>query len=67
VVAAADITLEVGFHGYEPDEDVRWTNGDALLPPSMFAGIAGACELELLTKGATRYPLFEQALVGAAA
>jgi len=54
---AADPTLAEGFHGFEPDEDLRWTDGNALLPRTFFAGIDGASELEVLTCGAARYPL----------
>jgi len=52
---AADPTLAEGFHGFEPDEDLRWTDGNALLPAALFAGIDGPCELEVLTCGATHY------------
>jgi hypothetical protein len=59
---AADPVLAVGFHGFEPDDGRRWTDGNALLPPALFAGIDGPCEVEVLTCGTTRYPLLvEQA------
>jgi collagen type I alpha len=61
VVAASDPALAHGFHGYEPDEDVRWTDGNALLPPDWFTGPAAVTELELLTHGAMRYPLIPEA------
>ena len=57
VIDACDPALTSGFHGFEPDEDLRWTNGDAPLPAALFAGFAGPCELEVLACRAARYPL----------
>jgi len=54
---AADPVLSEGFHAFEPDEDLRWTDGKALLPAAFFDRIDGACELECLISGKTRYPL----------
>jgi hypothetical protein len=38
---AGDKRLIEGFHAFEAAEDFRWTDGDAILPPEMFAGLAG--------------------------
>jgi len=54
---AADPVLSDGFHAFEPDEDLRWTDGNALLPAAFFDRIDGVCELECLISGKTRYPL----------
>ena len=55
LIEAADPSLTDGFHGYETDNEFRWTNGDALLP--MPAWITGACDIELRVGGTTRYEL----------
>jgi hypothetical protein len=57
---ASDQSLAEGFHDFEPDNGFRWTDGDAALPATLFAGITGACQLELLVGGAMRYPLFAE-------
>ena len=53
-----------GFHSFEPDNGFRWTNGDALLPPELFAGIAGPCELELRIGCTALYPSDAAEVVG---
>ena len=57
VIEASDPALAEGFHEFEAAEDLRWTEGSALLPVAFFAGLDGTWELELLTLGAMRYPL----------
>jgi hypothetical protein len=57
LLSASDVSLTSGFHGFEPNDDLRWTDGDALLPEALFAGIDRASELEVLTCGAHQYPL----------
>ena len=52
---AADPCLTEGFHAFEPDEGIRWTNGDAMLPTTLFEGFRGRFELELQPGGAMRY------------
>ena len=64
VAAASDPALAYGFHGYEQDADLRWTDGDALLPPAWFADLPGRSELELLTCGTAQYPLVRAGLAG---
>ena len=56
VLDAADAGLAEGFHPFEPDNGFRWTDGDAVLPAALFAAVAGPCTLELLVRGAMRYP-----------
>ena len=58
VTEAGDPLLRDGFHGYEPDNGFRWTNGDADLPASLFGGAAA---LDLYLQGDTLYPLVEAA------
>ena len=37
---AASPSLRQGFHGYEADDGLRWTDGDAALPPALAAACA---------------------------
>jgi hypothetical protein len=46
-IYADDPILADGFHDYEPNLGFRWTNGEATLSSSMFAGIEGSLALEL--------------------
>ena len=56
-IAANDPRLTDGFHGYEPNDDVRWTNGDAALPADLLPENAhGALKLVLTLAGKTLYP-----------
>jgi hypothetical protein len=57
VIEASDERLTAGFHAYEPDNEIRWTNGDAELPAGLFAALAGQGFKLVLTKaGMTQYP-----------
>jgi hypothetical protein len=67
VIEAADPALTEGFHDFEPDGCLRWTNGDAGLPPALFDGFEGLMELVLHVGGTTQYPLFDEAVGRAAA
>jgi hypothetical protein len=40
LVEASDTCLRDGFHSYEPDEGIRWTNGNSGLPPTYSARAA---------------------------
>ena len=48
-----------GLHDYEPDLDIRWTDGDARLQLPLFDGVTGACEIEVVLGGQTWYPLVD--------
>lgn len=61
VLDAADALLEDGFHGFELDNGLRWTDGDAGVPAALFDGFDGPANLLLHLGGNTRYPLFGQA------
>jgi hypothetical protein len=54
-VEARDSRLTQGFHRFEPDGGIRWTNGDASLPGRLFAGFAGPMELAIELGCTTRY------------
>ena len=55
IIEAADDRLVEGFHGHEPELDIRWTNGDASLPEALFDGFDGRVDLMLQVEGFTRY------------
>ncbi len=55
VIGADDERLLDGFYPFETENDVRWTDGEAVLDPSLYAGFAGAVELVLHLGGATQY------------
>jgi len=55
IVEAADDRLIEGFHGHEPELDIRWTNGDAALPAALFDGFDGRVDLMLQVGCTTRY------------
>lgn len=61
MIEAADPRLVNGFHGYEPAEDMRWTNGDAALPVALLEGVSEGAMLVVELAGATQYPLFDEA------
>jgi hypothetical protein len=60
-------TLTEGFHAFEPDNGLRWTDGDAALPASLFGELDGTKELVLRVGATTSYPLSEKTLSRAAA
>jgi hypothetical protein len=51
----ADPALSSGFHAYEAEGRIRWTDGDAELPVSLLAGRAGRLELVLHLAATTQY------------
>ena len=52
---AGDPTLTEGFHAFEADAGVRWTDGDAALPGHVFDGFPGACEVVVHLGGTAAY------------
>jgi len=67
VIEPADALLEDGFHAFEPDNGLRWTDGDAFVPPVLFDGFDGPTELVLHVGCTTQYVLFGEASRRAAA
>ena len=55
VIEASDPRLTDGFHAFEPDTGLRWTNGEASLPAALFHDFDGPVELVLHLGAATRY------------
>jgi hypothetical protein len=56
-VEAEDARLADGFHPFEACDGIRWTNGDAEVPPCLFDGFGGDLELSLRLGPQTRYPM----------
>ena len=55
IIDAADPLLTDGFHMFEPDTGIRWTDGDAAIPERVFDAFAGPLEVVLHLGAATRY------------
>jgi hypothetical protein len=55
VLDASDERLGQGFHEYEAELGLRWTDGDAVVPASVLAEFDGPVELELEIRGSSRY------------
>jgi Hint domain len=53
---ADDERLTVGFHEYEADCHLRWTDGHAELPAEAFARFDKGAQVTLYLGGATQYP-----------
>lgn len=67
LVKADNDQLGNGFHAYEPDGCLRWTNGNAELPVSLTSMFNEEAELVLQLTGSTCYPLFAETSKHAAA
>jgi hypothetical protein len=62
VIAAADDRLRDGFHAFEAETGLRWTDGDTPVHGGVFDGFAGSFELVLHVGATTRYPADGDAL-----
>jgi len=62
VLEAGDPRLTQGFHGFEPELGLRWTNGDAALPAGVFDSFDGPTDVEVHLGGATQYPAYPMEL-----
>jgi len=58
ILEAGDAALAEGFHGYEPDAGLRWTNSEGLVPAGLFEGFDGPMEMVLHVGCTTQYPNF---------
>jgi hypothetical protein len=58
VISAAEAVLTDGFYPFEQATGLRWTDGNAALPRTLFDGFEGPTELVLHIGGTSRYPLF---------
>jgi hypothetical protein len=66
VIEAWDAALAEGFHEFEPDCDLRWANGDTVLPAMLFDDFEGPMELVLHVACTTHYLLLEDTRQAAA-
>ena len=54
-IEADDVSLTIGFHGFEVENGIRWTNGDATVPLALFDGFTGPMEITTSLAGITSY------------
>jgi len=54
-IEAGDPLLADGYHDFEADNAIRWTDGQAMVPTSLFDGFTMPMELVLRVGGSTRY------------
>lgn len=66
LIDADDERLTAGFHAYEADCNLRWTDGSAELPIEAFARFEKGAEVRLHLGGATRYPGERQSVAASA-
>ena len=55
VVTADAASLVDGYHDFEPANGIRWTCGDAAIPPVLFARVRGPASLLVELGGSTQY------------
>jgi hypothetical protein len=53
VLSAGDDRLHDGFHDYKSELHLRWTDGEARPPTTVFHHLTGACEVEIILSGKT--------------
>ena len=58
MIEASDPSLNRGFHLLEEDNGFHWTDGDGMIPATLFDRVDGDCELEMNIACTTQYPLF---------
>jgi hypothetical protein len=54
-IDAASASLIDGYHRFEAENGIRWTDGDATVPAALLLGIGGPCMLALHLGAATQY------------
>ncbi len=57
VIYARDSRLANGFHDYEAEENLRWTTGQAELPPDIFSAFQGPMDVIVMLGATTQYPV----------
>ena len=55
-IEASSMSLDNGFHVFEPNNGFRWTNGDAAVPAALFTHANGSATLVLHIGAPMRYP-----------
>ena len=66
VIEADDACLNNGFHGFEPDGRLRWTDGNGELPADLFSETGRVSLVDVYIASTTRYPLFVEETLTAA-
>jgi hypothetical protein len=56
LLQARDPALSAGFHAFEPDRNLRWTNGRGSIPAEAFAGFDGPVDVVLDVAATAIYP-----------
>ena len=54
-IEADNASLTIGFHDFEVENGIRWTNGDATVPFALFDGFTGPMEITTRLAGITSY------------
>jgi hypothetical protein len=54
-ICADDVRLADGYHAFEPEPGIRWTDGDADVPRMLFHGKSGAITLLVHLGDSTQY------------
>ena len=54
-IEAGAASLTDGYHAFEPDNGIRWTDGDAAVPAELFADMRGSGMLIVHLAGTTQY------------
>ena len=54
-IDAESALLTDGYHGYEPENAIRWTDGNAAIPHELLKSVDGPGTLTVVTGGGTRY------------
>jgi hypothetical protein len=60
IMASDDPLLVEGFHAFERDGGLRWTDGNARVPEQLFEGFHGPTELVLHVARTAQYSLFDE-------
>jgi hypothetical protein len=55
MIVAGDARLTVGFHPFEHDTLLHWTDGDAALPTALFEGLTGPMEVMVHLRATAQY------------
>ena len=54
-MAAGDPQMADGFHAFEPELGLRWTDGRGVVPAALFDGMDGETELAVVVTSTARY------------
>ena len=60
IAKADDARLDDGFHAFEAESGMRWTDGNARVPPALLSGFPGRIELVVHLGAVARYPVRQE-------